>query len=51
MAKTKRTPVELLLMELLFNAIKTEYSSAEFEKEALARAGFTVKEIDVRYEY
>jgi len=41
----KRTPVELLLMELLWQAVRTEYSSCKSEDEALKRAGFTELEI------
>jgi hypothetical protein len=51
MTKSKRTPVELLLMELIYQTVRTENSSSDSEVEALKRAGFTNEEIVARDSY
>ena len=43
-----RTRIELLLMELLWQTVRTEFSSTDSEDEALRRAGFTGEEINLR---
>jgi hypothetical protein len=45
-----RTRVELLLMELLFQTVRTEHSSDDSEVKALKRSGFSNKEL-VAYGY
>ena len=43
-----RTAIELLLMELIWQTVRTEYSSTESEDAALKRAGVTENEIAAR---
>lgn len=40
-----RTRTELILMEILYQLVRTERSSSRSEREALRRAGFTDDEL------